>query len=276
MSTEDSSASRSERTFITAEPGPPVSPTVTNTLAIALAPQSEHSSTAVLGDLQRVLDQTSDERIRNVERYVRCGTVRFTRQGRSQEEISLLRIIPSCLLQDADLREDSSGITCSICLVDFADGEELRRVPCASGHLFHPKCIRDWLERSNSTCPVCRGNLDTRRPRRGKRNVANTCAEFVIRRMHVNKIDMSVSDENRRRAAQVIAQMREPAPQTKEWPTAANPGTVPEEAEEEESALVVFQQPDMHESQMQLPLKDRPCYLDLQEWSAAVTSLQNT
>lgn len=32
---------------------------------------------------------------------------------------------------------------CAICLADYVDGEELKRLHC--NHHFHSKCLDDWL-----------------------------------------------------------------------------------------------------------------------------------
>jgi hypothetical protein len=45
----------------------------------------------------------------------------------------------------------TSGLQCSVCLEEFRLGEQLRVLPCK--HLFHQKCIDDWLTNAN-TCPV--------------------------------------------------------------------------------------------------------------------------
>jgi hypothetical protein len=42
--------------------------------------------------------------------------------------------------------------TCCICLLDFADGDECRNLPCF--HAFHVSCVDRWLL-EKSTCPVC-------------------------------------------------------------------------------------------------------------------------
>ncbi|KAH6802379.1 hypothetical protein C2S51_033825 [Perilla frutescens var. frutescens] len=44
--------------------------------------------------------------------------------------------------------------TCSICLCEFEDGEELRTLPECS-HSFHVACIDMWLY-SHWSCPMCR------------------------------------------------------------------------------------------------------------------------
>ncbi len=45
---------------------------------------------------------------------------------------------------------------CSICIDEFAEGIEVKRLPC--GHIFHINCIHDWITR-NPTCPNCKGEL---------------------------------------------------------------------------------------------------------------------
>eukprot|EP00929_Paragymnodinium_shiwhaense_P083296 TRINITY_DN44335_c0_g1_i1.p1 TRINITY_DN44335_c0_g1~~TRINITY_DN44335_c0_g1_i1.p1 ORF type:complete len:401 (-),score=83.40 TRINITY_DN44335_c0_g1_i1:91-1293(-) len=42
---------------------------------------------------------------------------------------------------------------CQICIEEFADGDELRTLPCF--HLFHAACVDQWLK-VNSVCPTCR------------------------------------------------------------------------------------------------------------------------
>ena len=44
--------------------------------------------------------------------------------------------------------------SCMVCLCDFEDGEECRRLPC--NHTFHKSCVEEWLSRS-PVCPICKG-----------------------------------------------------------------------------------------------------------------------
>ena len=46
---------------------------------------------------------------------------------------------------------------CPICLLEYAEGDELRSLPCT--HVFHKSCIDSWLLNSAS-CPSCRYSLD--------------------------------------------------------------------------------------------------------------------
>ena len=47
---------------------------------------------------------------------------------------------------------------CSICLVDFDDGETVRILPCDSDHIFHAACVQPWIN-THGQCPVCRVNV---------------------------------------------------------------------------------------------------------------------
>ncbi|XP_038853451.1 E3 ubiquitin-protein ligase RNF6-like [Salvelinus namaycush] len=49
--------------------------------------------------------------------------------------------------------EGEAGRACSVCINEYAQGNKLRRLPCA--HEFHIHCIDRWLS-ENNTCPICR------------------------------------------------------------------------------------------------------------------------
>lgn len=50
-------------------------------------------------------------------------------------------------------KEDS----CSICL-DLLSIRARTKINC--GHMYHVKCITDWVRQDKDTCPVCRSSLD--------------------------------------------------------------------------------------------------------------------
>ncbi|EXJ80974.1 hypothetical protein A1O3_07262 [Capronia epimyces CBS 606.96] len=50
----------------------------------------------------------------------------------------------------------NSGERCLICLSDYADSEEVRRLDKCH-HLYHRDCIDEWLTTGRNSCPMCRG-----------------------------------------------------------------------------------------------------------------------
>jgi len=67
---------------------------------------------------------------------------------------------PSCPLPPPprkDVVPDAIGReTCPICIVDFAEGDDLRLLPCEGKHRFHQECVDPWLLELSSSCPICR------------------------------------------------------------------------------------------------------------------------
>ncbi|XP_031372553.1 RING-H2 finger protein ATL32-like [Punica granatum] len=66
---------------------------------------------------------------------------------------SVSAVIPSCKYS-GDARLRTKDKTCSVCLAEFQDGEDMRLLPRCS-HSFHVLCIDMWLY-SHPDCPVCR------------------------------------------------------------------------------------------------------------------------
>ncbi len=53
---------------------------------------------------------------------------------------------------------DDNTEKCTICLCEFEEGEDVRRLPCF--HLFHVQCVDQWLC-TNKRCPICRVDIET-------------------------------------------------------------------------------------------------------------------
>jgi len=67
------------------------------------------------------------------------------KEGFTSEEIERLPTNKVSAEEAAKIKQ------CSICLSDFEEDEEVRRLPCF--HPFHRQCIDKWLERSKM-CPI--------------------------------------------------------------------------------------------------------------------------
>ncbi|XP_028816796.1 E3 ubiquitin-protein ligase RNF12-A isoform X2 [Denticeps clupeoides] len=56
-------------------------------------------------------------------------------------------------LSTRNFGESDALKTCSVCIMEYAQGNKLRKLPCS--HEYHVHCIDRWLS-ENSTCPICR------------------------------------------------------------------------------------------------------------------------
>ncbi|KAL8230648.1 hypothetical protein R6Q57_000426 [Mikania cordata] len=52
---------------------------------------------------------------------------------------------------------DPVNSECVVCLNRFADGEQVRKLPCR--HVFHKECFERWLDCLKLRCPLCRSPL---------------------------------------------------------------------------------------------------------------------
>ena len=53
--------------------------------------------------------------------------------------------------------EENDAEKCTICLNNFEEQEDVRRLPCM--HLFHIECVDQWLP-TNKRCPICRVDIE--------------------------------------------------------------------------------------------------------------------
>ncbi|OUM60532.1 hypothetical protein PIROE2DRAFT_46142, partial [Piromyces sp. E2] len=49
----------------------------------------------------------------------------------------------------------STGNSCTICLCEYEDKDEIRVLHCK--HAFHKQCIDEWISKYVNNCPLCRG-----------------------------------------------------------------------------------------------------------------------
>lgn len=77
-------------------------------------------------------------------------------RGASQEMIEA-NTLPYKYSKVVKSEESDDGEKCTICLTDFGEEEDVRRLPCM--HLFHIECVDQWLP-TNKRCPICRVDIE--------------------------------------------------------------------------------------------------------------------
>lgn len=75
-----------------------------------------------------------------------------------QKRRALMERLPSVAYSDPRAeRRASVNRECVICMLDFTTGDRVKLLPCL--HIYHSKCIQDWLHRS-FTCPTCMDEIE--------------------------------------------------------------------------------------------------------------------
>lgn len=100
-----------------------------------------------------------------MERMTTAELRRMDREERQRELAARLDAshhstlkIPVCLKTKKYNHSDTTS--CSICLVDFQQGDRIGDLPCK--HSFHVACLKEWIQQKNH-CPLCKvSNLATR------------------------------------------------------------------------------------------------------------------
>lgn len=70
-----------------------------------------------------------------------------------------------------ELRGDGRPEGCVVCLDEFDDGEEIRRL-FVCRHVFHRRCLDRWIDCDRRTCPLCRTPLVVREMEKGAKPAA--------------------------------------------------------------------------------------------------------
>jgi E3 ubiquitin-protein ligase RNF13 len=51
-------------------------------------------------------------------------------------------------------KDDEQHDSCAICMEKFIVGKKVKVLPCQ--HIFHPRCINEWLSNHSTVCPLCK------------------------------------------------------------------------------------------------------------------------
>lgn len=79
---------------------------------------------------------------------IKC-VVLYMKSRKNRLSKSALKKLPTKKYQKTDKYD-----TCPICLDEYEEGVKLRILPCE--HMYHIKCIDEWLLKNNRNCPVCK------------------------------------------------------------------------------------------------------------------------
>ncbi|CAE8724383.1 unnamed protein product [Polarella glacialis] len=109
--------------------------------------QSTHrSSDSSPEDLGRGVQQSAEEP---------TGRAHFAVPGANVEAVASSTVVVVFRATEATAGNEEHK-ACTICCESFADGEQLRLLPCL--HRYHLACIDRWLAQSR-TCPVCKYDI---------------------------------------------------------------------------------------------------------------------
>ena len=70
---------------------------------------------------------------------------------------NILNKLPIIKIEDINKLNDENK-RCIICLEDFKNDDKSIYLPCF--HLYHEKCITDWINMKKAFCPFCRSLIN--------------------------------------------------------------------------------------------------------------------
>ena len=62
--------------------------------------------------------------------------------------------------------------SCVICLSEFENGENVTTLPC--GHDYHTECIKPWLLKRSSKCPICKASFVTKKKKKSRTGASSS------------------------------------------------------------------------------------------------------
>ena len=105
----------------------------------------------------------NDEKLRKMEEEFNrikemLRSSRFIRINENDNEMNdILNQLPMTIIGDINKLNDENK-RCIICLEDFKNDDKIIYLPCF--HLFHEKCITDWINMNKGFCPLCRSIIN--------------------------------------------------------------------------------------------------------------------
>eukprot|EP01121_Diplochlamys_sp_Union-15-3_P007218 TRINITY_DN1815_c0_g1_i1.p1 TRINITY_DN1815_c0_g1~~TRINITY_DN1815_c0_g1_i1.p1 ORF type:complete len:220 (+),score=29.09 TRINITY_DN1815_c0_g1_i1:56-715(+) len=91
----------------------------------------------------------------NYSRFVQIGGLLYilansVKKPADEQKVNSLEVVK------CQKKEELTIQRCTICLVDFEEGDDVNKLPC--NHFFHPECIKKWLLMQDA-CPLCKKSI---------------------------------------------------------------------------------------------------------------------
>lgn len=110
-------------------------------------------ATGVMAEM--LLRLMEDEMLQEALRRSEGAGAQELSESKAAEVLSQLPRVPWVAPKCAGEQEEE-GEECPLCLEEYAQGEEVLKLPCC--HVFHEGCLGPWFKRSLS-CPMCKREL---------------------------------------------------------------------------------------------------------------------
>ena len=108
---------------------------------------------------QKAIERNEELIRRNQEGIERIREIIERRHNINENDIEMndiLNQLSVTIIEDIKRLNDENK-KCVICLEDFKNFDKSIYLPCI--HLFHEKCITDWINTKKGFCPVCRSRI---------------------------------------------------------------------------------------------------------------------
>ena len=84
--------------------------------------------------------------------------------------------------------------SCVICLSEFENGDSITTLPC--GHDYHTECIKPWLLKRSSKCPICKASFLPKKNKPPSPSLESTVATPLLSDQHAPLPQVDADEES--------------------------------------------------------------------------------